>query len=271
MNEQITQLLQKKWVIPTGVGVLSFVAGTGVGYLIADGRWRKVAKEAVDIVNDMADDVEEFVDDILPPDAIIIEEVPQPDPVDISKYRDRPNPADITVDEELQSELEGKIADGMPPSQAYAELFEKIEQGNYVEESPEPEIVNVFENPDSEWDYDLETESRTETAPFILHRDEYWANELDFDQVTLTYYVGDDILVDSGDSPIYNYAMVVGELRFGHGSGDKNVLYVRNHELKSEYEILRDSGSYSVEVLGLDDTPEEVIRHSSPRKFRLNE
>lgn len=271
MNEQLTQLLQKKWTIPTGVGVVAFAAGAGVGYFIGSGRWKKLAVNAADAYVDAVDELEEIIDDILPPDAITIEEVLQPNIVDPKDILPSPDPSEITVDEELRSELEGKIADGMPPSQAYAELFEKIEQNNYQRESPTPEVVNVFTNEDSEWDEDLETESRTENAPFILHRDEYWRNELDFDQVTLTYYVGDDVLVDSSDELIYNYPKVVGELKFGHGSGDRNVLYVRNHELNAEYEILRDSGSYAVEVLGLDDTPEEVIRHSSPRKFRLNE
>lgn len=121
------------------------------------------------------------------------------------------------------------------------------------------------------WDYEQEVANRTQEAPYILHKDEFYADELEYSQTTLTYYAGDDILVDEEDKPIYNHAHIVGELRFGHGSGDPNVLYVRNDHMKAEYEILFDPGLYSVEVLGLEmehNDRAEDVKHATPRRFR---
>lgn len=134
---------------------------------------------------------------------------------------------------------------------------------------------NIFDNgDDDEWDYDLERQNRHAEEPYILHKDEFDAEEFDFDQVTVTWYETDEILTDDKDVPIYNPHTVVGELRFGHGSGDNNVLYVRNERLKAEYEVLREPGSYEVIVLGgtsdiEDEFEKSDLRHSKqPLRFR---
>ena len=90
-----------------------------------------------------------------------------------------------------------------------------------------------------------------------------------YEQSTLTYYEGDDILVDEHDVPVYNHNLSVGPLNFGHGSNDKNVVYIRSERLESEFEVLREHGLYTVEVLGYEK--EEEFRHSgyhSVPKFR---
>jgi len=127
-------------------------------------------------------------------------------------------------------------------------------------------INNIFANsPSEEWDYELELQNRRGEFPYIIHRDEFFADEMGNSQSTLTYYVGDDILVDEQNVPIYNYSSVVGNLRFGHGSEDQNVVYIRNEKLKTEYEVIQDSGYYQVEVLGLEienRIEAEELRHS---------
>lgn len=110
------------------------------------------------------------------------------------------------------------------------------------------------------WSYPVELQRRTPHAPYIIHQDEFMENETEFPQVTLTYYEIDDILADVDDSPIHNKATLVGEntlTRFGHGSDDYNVVYVRNPHLEMEYEICRLQKSFEVEVQGLDDAPEQ--------------
>ncbi len=139
-----------------------------------------------------------------------------------------------------------------------------------VEKQPNP--VSIFRSDsDMDWDYEAEVAKRSLDKPYIIHQDEYFAKETEYSQSTLTYYAGDDILVDEREVPIYNYKSVTGELMFGHGSDDQNVVYVRNDRLSGEYEILRDSGSYEVEVLG--NQYEKVLRdidlkNSSVLKFR---
>src|SRR5204863_6477978 len=117
-------------------------------------------------------------------------------------------------------------------------------------ETIEPVREQLFENVADHWDYEREVKSRTDQAPYIIHKDEFYNNEENYAQVTLTYFAGDDMREDQDEKPVYNYGVVTGPLEFGHGSGDQNVVHVRNHQLKAEFEIIRDSGHYAVEILG---------------------
>jgi len=139
---------------------------------------------------------------------------------------------------------------------------------------------NVFdgrEPAEEEWDYEAELRIRAENPdkPYILHHDEYYENETEFEQATLTYYEGDDTLVDEKDVPVPDEDATVGEdalTAFGHGSKDKNVVFVRNDKLEMDFEIVRSNGKFSVEVLGFDDQEESELRHSYSRpgrKFRM--
>jgi len=128
---------------------------------------------------------------------------------------------------------------------------------------------------EAEWDYDQELRIREENPdkPYILHHDEYFENETEFEQSTLTYYTGDDTLVDEQSMPVGDDASVVGLdalTAFGHGSKDKNVVYVRNEALEMDFEIVKDERKFSVHVLGFDDNDEgESLTHSQ-RRFRMD-
>lgn len=135
-------------------------------------------------------------------------------------------------------------------------------------------VTNVFNvHIDNDWDYERELSTRTHEKPYVIHRDEFWAEELDFTQITLTYYQADDILTDDHDVPIYNFRKIVGDaMQFGHGSGDTNVVYIRNEILTAEYEVLFCPGSYEEEVLGVELEKKfkaDDLKHSA-RKFKMD-
>ena len=69
---------------------------------------------------------------------------------------------------------------------------------------------------------------------------------------------------------MFDFHNVVGDLRFGHGSNDPNVVYIRNDRLKAEYEVLLNSGSYQEEILGqkFEKEAKDELKHST-YKFRL--
>lgn len=136
---------------------------------------------------------------------------------------------------------------------------------------PEPEPVRIIALDDQEWDMDAEVAARNPDEPYILHVDEFVNEEMDFDQETLEYYAGDDIITDTDSTPIYNYRGLIGELKFGHGSKDPNVVYIRNEKIHREWEVLLNPGSYAEEVMGLRaEVPDnEHFRHSHEvPKFR---
>lgn len=112
-----------------------------------------------------------------------------------------------------------------------------------------------------DFDYAHELRDRGFDAPYILHYDEFMQNNPEHEQVRVTYYEGDDVLADERDQPVPDTDATVGDdnlSRFGHGSGDENVVYIRNERLKIDFEVARSGETFTDAVLGF-------LKHSSPR------
>ncbi len=106
---------------------------------------------------------------------------------------------------------------------------------------------------------------RIEGEPYVISRLEFEDNVAGYDQISLTYYDGDDTLCDEKDSRVPDIDRVVGQRNleyFGHASDDDRVVYVRNEKFGTDYEIFKNDGEYTVAVLGLTD--EDLGRE--PRK-----
>jgi hypothetical protein len=138
---------------------------------------------------------------------------------------------------------------------------------------------NIFSDKapvETTWDYEVEVKIREENPdkPYVIHHDEYFEGEKDYQQASLTYFGGDNILVDERDQPIHDEETIVGSdnlTKFGHGSKDSNVVYIRNDNIEVDFEIVRSTGSYVHEVLNLDDEDEKSLKHSARagiRRFR---
>jgi hypothetical protein len=110
-------------------------------------------------------------------------------------------------------------------------------------------------NQDKGWNYEKELPKRNKNHPYVIHQDEFNERNNEYTQLTWTYYAPDNILVDEHDEVVVRPELTVGEQslkRFGHGSDDENVVFVRNDRIEIEWEICRTLKSYEVEVLGLD-------------------
>ena len=122
---------------------------------------------------------------------------------------------------------------------------------------PEPgeeATETVFERhppSDHEWDMSRELMERAQNpdVPFVIHIDEF--GELNADEgytsQSYTWYYEEEILADERDEPVDNIDETVGLenlQRFGHGSGNANVVFVRNTDTKTDIEIGRMDGKY---------------------------
>lgn len=188
-------------------------------------------------------------------------------------------------DERLQVEIAeakafyqrlNKSGDVSTPKKAVEKLLKEDEVVNEAieslrqyqggeEDAPTPEedttvvqsSVNVFlqSETDDAFDISEEIKHRTPDEPYVISNEEFLQNEEELSQSTLTYYRGDGTLTDDRDREIPYADPVVGTAnleRFGHGSGDPRVVYVRNERLSSEYEVLLSDGKYAHEVLGFE-------------------
>ena len=74
--------------------------------------------------------------------------------------------------------------------------------------------------------------------------------------MTYTFYEVDEVMVEESGTrqPLDHVDFAVGlqNLKWGHGSDDPDVVYVRNDRLEMEMEICRLHKSYEEEVMGLD-------------------
>lgn len=127
--------------------------------------------------------------------------------------------------------------------------------------------VNVFHSSTRtavELDLDVEQARRDEDpeGPYVISLLEFLENEEENIQGKLTWYDGDMTLIDDRDVPIDDVEELVGDCltRFGQGSSDPNLVYVRNPKMNLDFEIAWSDGEYTKEVLG------NVIRHSSERR-----
>lgn len=115
--------------------------------------------------------------------------------------------------------------------------------------------ANIFETVvTSEELGEEEIRNRTEEAAYVISKDEYFQGEKNYVQVSMSYFQSDEVLVDEREQPVDDVDDTVGLnnlQRFGQGSKDPNVVYVRNDALELDFEILKSEGSYSKDVLGL--------------------
>lgn len=254
MNDRIYRIIKHPVTIPISVGLLSFGAGVGVGFIL--GRRNMFRFTEVHEVPGHAFDSDRVESFIREREAALGIEYPEE--------------VIVSVTEERQDEVLHQIGKDF-----VEEKFQEISEQEPEPENTEDEPIRrtLFAGTTSEWNYEEELKARSSEEPYVIHRDEFYGDEMEFTQSTLTYYSGDDIMVDEDDSPVYNYAIVVGELKFGHGSEDPNVFHVRNEKRRGEYEILYDPGLYSKEVLGLDIEDNQRVKglkhsSSSVRRFK---
>lgn len=233
--EDVVEVAKKNGlIIPVALGLLVVGAGVGIGYLIGQRRKYEVIK--------LGDRMPQA-----PPRVIV-------------------NESDL---EELGKEIAEDVIEELIIEQGYTEPVAVVTVDGAVPSN----IFAHSENTDV-WDYDEEIAKRTDLAPYTIHSDEYFADDPDTDGLIhgqLTYYAGDEVLtetINGAIKPIHNHKSMVGELRFGHGSDDPNVVYVRNLTRNTQWEIIRDPGHYRIEVLGLQMEEEASLLEKKEERAR---
>lgn len=105
--------------------------------------------------------------------------------------------------------------------------------------------------------------ARDTTKPHVISVEEF--GELDnFQNLTITYYVEDDVLADDKDAPIVDIAKTVGlgfQTKFGELSGDPNIVHIRSPKLEIDFEVCLDHRAFSEVVLGYNTAdPKKKVR-----------
>ena len=156
---------------------------------------------------------------------------------------------DKIVVEQGYSEKPGDISDGPPMAvqPPDVDIVEPTQVRNIFRDRPEPPVEEFV------WSFAEEHKRRDPNLPYVIHYDEI--HEMDYQQVELTYYDGDGVLCNDRDEIFdpEDLDRVIGEKnldRFGHGSNDPLVVYIRNDNLELIYEISKTDQSYAEAVHG---------------------
>jgi hypothetical protein len=131
--------------------------------------------------------------------------------------------------------------------------------------APKVKVSNIFRDSPREaaimdsWDYEAEKRRRSPDIPYVIHYDERTEFE-DYDEMTLTYFEKDNVLCNERDEVIAEGEerdSLIGEGnldRFGHGSNDPSVVYIRNDRLEMVIEVCLSHQAYATEVHGFEHT-----------------
>lgn len=100
-----------------------------------------------------------------------------------------------------------------------------------------------------EEDWLMESQNFDENLPHIITVDEFLSNTDDnnYDRPTYAYYSDDDVLLDESGQIIEDIDDIVGRenlQRFGEGSKNPNLIYIRNRNIEKDIEITRIPDSY---------------------------
>lgn len=138
-----------------------------------------------------------------------------------------------------------------------AEPTRVVEDVSLVDIPIDPDDMGTMEvvdgDPLEDFDYDEEIKNRVPGVPYVISHDEYMEAESEHSQVTVTYFEGDGVLIDERDQPIDDIDETVGLdnlERFGVGSKDNKIVYIRNDKLDIDFEVVQSMNKYSEEVLG---------------------
>lgn len=142
-----------------------------------------------------------------------------------------------------------------------------IKKNNYLSVAAEQEERNrnAFESPDvDENEVGEEVDGplpmlpeRDPDHPYIISHDQWAEDYYDntrYEKITLRYFEDDNTLCSELDTPIVDVEGTVGLKnlnKFGLGSEDEAIVYVRNEVVETDFEIIHDPGAYTQVILGI--------------------
>lgn len=266
----------KQLLIYGGVAMASAGIGFGAGYLVFKKKFQAIADAEIESVRNSyrkAAVVKPELKDVVREFEVAVVE---------------PEQHDIISREGYQSENDGtdadafRIAHGRVPT-----TYELIQMGNGIEaedavrnlsDHDDAHLVegNIFDNPqpdpDTLGEETIEEPPRSANAPYVISTEEWYANETNYDQITLTYWADDDVLADDNERMVTQIDEVVGATnmhRFGFKSDNIDIVYVRNDRLKVDYEVTKDERNYAEVIHNID--PSELNDSAARRRMRSND
>lgn len=253
-TSEVVEVVRNNPVILVGVALVAGSIGAFVGYKVAEKRlstkFDKLLAEELEKTKEHYSAITKTGD-----------------------YETPESTAAILISEEEREEFTKISSEYEQESNEFAGVSVQEKSKTLDSDGDEVEVTktrNIFVDgrPIEEFDYEAEEENRSGDHPYVISMEEFFENEPDHIQFSMVYYEGDGVLTDDSDEIVEHVSEYIGEenlTRFGYGSKDRNMVYIRNEKTNADYEIARSAGHYVTEVLGMDEEPEQRVKN---RKFR---
>ena len=244
----------------TGIKVLvSFGVGVATGgigaYFLMRNKFSKEAQEAIDEYREIARNRVQFANEFVKEklnkkDQEEYEDICTNDPefTDYTKFS-----KDAVVTEKAKNIREelNKLSQAVHDD-SFDEHFaerEHPEDDISDEEFEEMEEINDYEENLARID-EMAAAKENSVAPYFIEGSEFHNSKQWYDKISLNYYEGDDTLTDDRDDEILRneWIDICGEdFRdwFGRDEDDPDIVFVRNDQRGTDYEICRVLGRYT--------------------------
>lgn len=267
------------------VGVGALAIGTGVGF--ATGYYISKRKYEARLEEEIASVRESYAkaaQNTSKPDLEAIRERQEENARRKAVIEETQNYSQVVETEGYSAEAEETDAEifqrtyGRTPSDAELTLMgrgfsptDAVRDANDDADSNIPE-GNIFDQTFSEPESDGELAEQPISldGPYVISVADWMLNETNYDQVTLTYWADDSVLVDDNNRIIPDVDRVVGVTnirnRFGFMSEDADTVYIRNDDLKVDYEVTRDERNWAEVIHNV--RAGEINETGNPRRMR---
>ena len=219
------------------IGAAGIIVGAGIGALVT---WRLLKAHYEEITQDEIDSVKVHY-------AKLFKEGEHADLEGlVAKYKTKVNSLGYSGTESDDGDIADEGTESVEDSPSESDDEEDV---TYNDDLREPDEVRNI------WRF-AKDHPHPEDEAYVITFEQFNDEHEDYDKGDLTYYEGDDILVDSQESPIDDVEGLIGPdalTRFGDGSNSRDIVYVRNDRLSMDFEISRDQRSYTTYVAGINE------------------
>lgn len=236
---------------------ISFASGAAASWVVLR---KRLEEKYANLATEEIRQAKEFYRTQVRPEIVVESDGPEIDPEDVAEA--------VQILERYQ----GRGSD--------EELLAKVREADEaLDPAPEARELagttrNIFDDPVPAGEAVLGSlfADRSPDKPYIITKDEFYENEGELNERTFSWFAGDGVLAAEDDSVIPDIERTVGEdnlLRFGYGSDDPTIVYIRNEKMQMVIEVSKSEGKYAHEVAGFSGNPGAHIEHSErPRKMR---
>lgn len=164
----------------------------------------------------------------------------------------------VTTRDDIKRERESKRNAARQERRDYSNMVNNL--GYSVEGEADPAELEHPQEEDSKdyqkWEQLSDNANQhynDNVEPYVISIEQFSEENDHYDKSTIYFYEDDETLADENEEIIQDILSVIGGSAlssFGCGSGDREIVYVRNDKMEIDYEVIRLSKSYSETVLG---------------------